>query len=767
MIFDIRFLGVLCVIALIHVSDKCNASGIKNLALNSTYTYSPKPQYELTRDDDDTIQLTDGLYTKGHFWTNRGAVGWQNSSSIKIEIDLGSLRNIGGICLSTSRGDHAGVSFPDRIDVFISSDKKKYIELGDLYQGEQHGSGAYKVQEFCASSYSIVGRYVFLVIQPKGAFTFIDEIKVMDSGFSDIATTDISAMLSRSDIEGLVLDRHLLRHKSIAFRLQAEMLFTSNNANDDSVSARKLELLLSKLSADQVKSDANLVDIEHELLELSRALISDQYQEGLIVWNPPPWKAFSPFDNPNRALTEKVVLDFDLINRGVTSNAFALTNNSNNRQSYRVSVKEKSFGYAPEYEFREVVPVISSNYQIIGDALKPIDEGFVFLEPWGSKQIWITGKAGNALPDDYVAEIVVTQFHSGLEVAHIPMRTKVWPVSLPVKQNVFVNAWAYLSQWIPKDIPTQARRDLSSHHVNVAVIHPSQLPWPKFIGPQASLPDYSSFDAMMDYENPPSKVLFFLGFNDEKLRTFGGVLKYKTPLWEDAFREWILDWTNHLEKNGLKNHEFSFYPVDEPSNPMEIKLLLDTSRLIKEINPEIEVFTTMGHLGAVDVIKAGNMIDIYQVLISKLGSPNSFAVKAVGKQLWTYAAEGGGKSAAPHSYYRLQAWQAFQGGAAGIGFWAYADTGGLGTAWNDFDGRRPDYSVIYDADNGEILSSKRWEAWREGVEDYELLVLASKKITGAKQVTEFNERIDTLIRSKDDYLLFETTRRYIIGLASR
>jgi hypothetical protein len=50
-----------------------------------------------------------------------------------------------------------------------------------------------------------------------------------------------------------------------------------------------------------------------------------------------------------------------------------------------------------------------------------------------------------------------------------------------------------------------------------------------------------------------------------------------------------------------------------------------------------------------------------------------------------------------------------------------------GTAWDDFDGKYPDFSVIYEGPNNSIISSRRWEAWRMGIEDYELLTMYAKK----------------------------------------
>jgi hypothetical protein len=125
-----------------------------------------------------------------------------------------------------------------------------------------------------------------------------------------------------------------------------------------------------------------------------------------------------------------------------------------------------------------------------------------------------------------------------------------------------------------------------------------------------------------------------------------------------------------------------------------------------------------------------------------------------------------GKKADPFREYRLQAWNAFKYRAIGIGFWAYAETGSSGTAWDDSDGNRPDYAVIYERGNG-IVSRKRWEAWREGVEDYELLLQAKKKVKPGQEAGEFERRVSGILERPNDYSYCVETRRFLLEIASR
>ncbi len=90
-----------------------------NIALHRPYTLSPAPNYRHCTDPDDRIQLTDGRYTQGYFWTQRSTVGWQNVSPVFIVVDLGRIAPIAGASFNTAAGV-AGVQFPTAIWVLVS-----------------------------------------------------------------------------------------------------------------------------------------------------------------------------------------------------------------------------------------------------------------------------------------------------------------------------------------------------------------------------------------------------------------------------------------------------------------------------------------------------------------------------------------------------------------------------------------------------------------------------------------------------------------------
>lgn len=745
------------------------AGEVKNLALGAHYTFKPAARYDLTRDPGDATQLTDGRYVGGHFWTSRDrdAVGWVESGPIYIEIDLSAVRSINGVCFNTARGNHAGVSFPDRVDVLVSSDMKQYVALGDAYQGKPHEDGSYLVQKFCAANLAAVGRYVLLVVQPRGGYAFLDEIEVLGSDNVTSNGRSTAALIKRGEIGDALRAVHGLAHREEALvRLAARMLANPDCAKPEMQS--RIKSFASRLVQEPVGDLDALEKLQDELLALHRMALSSNFKEPLIVWRKSPWAVFSQIDSPTPDSLIKDGLDFDLMRRGSASNAFVLTNNSDRPQRFKVDVTlEGRAEVAPQLEVREVVPVVASNHETIGDALRPLENGEVSIKPGESRQIWLTVLAGTSAMGEYAGKVSVASLQNNLPATNVSLHVKIWPAVFPEQQHVFVNAWSYLNWRAIKKTPELAVRDLVAHHVNVFELDSSQIPWPNFRAGGTGDADFTKADEVLNLHRGAKKRLFFLEFNTEPFRTFGGKYVFMSATWKLVFKKWVRDWVAHLKAQGLDYQDFAFYPLDEPENSELVGYLLETASLIKEVDPNIRVFTTIGKpVGGVGLYRLSRVVDIFQLNMRSFSNAQKIVLTGLNKEVWSYSAFGGGKLAEPMGYYRMQAWKAFSNGLTGIGFWAYADTGSSGTAWDDFDGTRPDFSVIYEGKSG-LVSSKRWEAWREGVEDYELLMLARQKLKPGKETAEFDTKVSGIINNASDYRQFEVVRRYLLTAASR
>ena len=102
---------------------------------------------------------------------------------------------------------------------------------------------------------------------------------------------------------------------------------------------------------------------------------------------------------------------------------------------------------------------------------------------------------------------------------------------------------------------------------------------------------------------------------------------------------------------------------------------------------------------------------------------------------WNYDPSDDAKHLSPLAYYRGQAWMSWHFGHTGIGFWTYSQGSNY---WYQPDPGF-DYAMIYEGKG--VVTSKRWEAVRDGVEDFSLLHALKKATDAADKVGDQEELV--------------------------
>jgi len=121
------------------------------------------------------------------------------------------------------------------------------------------------------------------------------------------------------------------------------------------------------------------------------------------------------------------------------------------------------------------------------------------------------------------------------------------------------------------------------------------------------------------------------------------------------------------------------------------------------------------------------------------GDPRLDAMRARGRALWTYECLGNAKNRSPLGYYRGLAWLAEQCGLTGFGFWSYCTS--EHDPWENPVGGH-DYLLVYPGDG--VITSKRWEACRDGVEDWRAvwqLAALARRAAAPESLTAAAERV--------------------------
>jgi hypothetical protein len=697
------------------------ADAAPHLAIGATYKYMPPALYELTRDDGVATQLTDGTFAPDVMWTSRKAVGWlAGPAPIEIEIDLGVVKSVGKVCLRSARRAGAGVSFPHRVDIFASIDSERYAWVGNLMKAQEAGEGPYLAKNFCAEVFQHDARYIRLLVTAKGMYFFTDEVEVWPPDKTPFAlnkNSNSSAPLVKKELREFVL-----KHEAMSI-MTAGLLQRYGNANNASGISDRLRSILVKLNySSGVLGHKQLAAIGRELrqaVQKERAAAGHLLEAKVAD----PWKLSTPFDGTDRRAQ---IDELDMQQGGHAAIAIAVAHA--NEQPLNVRVSSEVLGKSAKafrLKLYEVATVMRAGGMQMGDPLLPIRNGRIEVAEGETRQVWIdvaaaVGSAGvHTIRVRIEADIEGNVMSRSLD---IPIR--VWPLAPPSKSASTV-VWGYLDSPPLRGIEKAAALDMLEHGVNTAVLPAGDLPWPK----KDSLPgsetigDYVKFDKVMTTLKGHRQYLFFYGFNSDSYnRTFGHRHEFLSEPWKDLFTALIKEWVSRLKKSGIGYDAFAMYPVDEPHKGVEHDALVAVARLIKTTDPQVRVYTTL-HQSEVVSNELLNVVDIFQLNGKAVNRQMIARLKGQGKQVWSYATIGGGKAGEPATFYRAQAWDAFTKGLSGFGFWAYADIGRSGTAWNDIDDERPDFAVIYEGNPG-IISSKRWEAWREGVQDFMLLSAA-------------------------------------------
>jgi hypothetical protein len=182
----------------------------KNLAAGKTVTFSSPPNYKLTSDAKDALDLTDGILSQrddDRMWFEKSAVGWAYAQTVTMMVDLGSVQPIQKVALRALGGAEQGsLLFPKSIRLVVSEDGETFYRvdvLAKLAPGEKGMAGNpgvfYLAEEGKAYAYPIAfsnlktkARYIGLEIAPDRAFFFLDELVVL-KGKHDVRKVEYAA----------------------------------------------------------------------------------------------------------------------------------------------------------------------------------------------------------------------------------------------------------------------------------------------------------------------------------------------------------------------------------------------------------------------------------------------------------------------------------------------------------------------------------------------------------------------------------------------
>ncbi len=426
------------------------------------------------------------------------------------------------------------------------------------------------------------------------------------------------------------------------------------------------------------------------------------------------------------------------------------------------STRVKFFGITPELFVADWQDLVTDT--TMADPLLPLGVSSRLDIPVGeSRQVWMRFPALDLPPGKYQCQLSCTPIGShelgGPAVAKtVAIELEVDPLRLSTSPDFAVYNWDYASE-------DAYARDLYEHKVNRFLVTTS-IPIPEFddSGNALNEIDYSAYDRLlrikMKYaEKSGGEILFSYGLLESFNTAIQKELKfeYRSDAWDQAFRYTYGHWLAHLKELGLDYDDYSVQVWDEALME-ELDYTIEGCKLMREIDPNVRLVMD-GTQKYNDIKRLEPWIDVW---IPDLGFLQNYKnskeilalYKSMDEPIYGYTCATRMKSQSAYDYYLLKPWRAAMLDLDGVCYWAYNSW--RGDPWNDYDGPLSggtfyaDCGAIYNGNHAPV-TSRRWEAWREGIEQWQIIRLLQRCLANDKSaLAEISHEITRVAENGGD-----------------
>ncbi len=410
------------------------------------------------------------------------------------------------------------------------------------------------------------------------------------------------------------------------------------------------------------------------------------------------------------------------------------------------------------------------------DSMPEIDESSIISIPsLKTREVWLDIDLANTKAGQHKIEVIF-QSLNGAGIIDIPKNPHGVPAP-ETKVEIYLDVLPFqmastgdfrLCTWSPNtgsDI-----EQLLAHGNNVFLISNGSV---KYNNQDEIVSiDYSELDKVIDQFK--GNDVFFL---------IHGLPILKGEFGSDKFRKdykyYLEDLIRHLSSIGIDQKHFALYPIDEPGGHgwNAVNKLVKIGEIAHEVDPDIMIYQDGG--GELPMFEAmSKQLDVWVPPFEwlSLEKPEMDVMRNTGVLLWSYnctytSARPVGTNVKDINLiyeFRTAALLALRNGATGIGYWGY-----LVGSENQWSRTKNEYSLVYPGRTRSV-TSRRWEAVREGIEDYRILYAlknylnkndldenARKKIKHLVEVS-LHELVDPVARA----VKYGQSRNIIDSLAS-
>ncbi|MBI3921956.1 MAG: hypothetical protein HY318_11115 [Armatimonadetes bacterium] len=782
----------------------------QNLALRRTYECVTPPNYWGWKGPwhGDKGQLADGrvleawIDSEGKpFYALPGTAGWTSTDPAVLVFDLGETRSIGGVGLHSVLSPW-GPWWPEAVTVLVSDDNADFYLAASTDAKTESSRRSIPVlvpavsrevvqaaidrtfQEkgisptthwYRAEGIAARGRYVSLIMTPSASTgtLVLDEIEIYEGGaeppplrssqvFTEGKGGWQSYLLYGAVSERLSRDLRGLREKVMQSRIPKRER-RDLEARLGQLDKQRSAIPVPKLEGFRAILPIN--DFHRAVFKIQSALWESQRAPILRVWHGHRWDPLAPLQDP---IGQSPKIAIVMAGNEVRSDVLNLTN-----AAQRDCAVELTFTGLPSesLEVFEIPFVDTRSFEPVATAMIPAEKrrgAYVIHVPAGmTRQVWVRCSSRKLKARRYTGWAVLkANVGKGFSV-NVPASIEVVPVKMPGRFSLHVGGWDYAVDQV-YGVTAKNREAfvalLREYGVNT--------PW----AGNGVMP-LGGYDDKGNLTQPPSRNLL-----DQWLRMWPDANLYcvvgsdlplplETPNRLKRVEAWASDWDAYLKNRGVPSNKLAILIRDEPTTTEELQTILEVGRAIKRGAPGFKIWNDLHFADPAtappileEVMRESCDIQCFnrQHYQQQSQANDAFVAKhrRPGLEWWTYTAGANSRLSDPYIDWLLQEWFCFDKGLTGSHFWAFGDSGG-GFSWNEYLNSRGAPTPIYLAVDS-VTTSKSMEALREGMQDYELLLMLEKelsslsgdqesRVTRARQVLRDGLRQVLAIDDKDHW----------------
>lgn len=729
----------------------------ENIARGQSVTFSAPPNYKWTTDPADIRQLTDGQYSSqgelreiegaSSLWLQPGTVGWQKISPIVITIDLGRVQPISGVSYSTAAGQ-GNVTWPRAIFLAVSDDGKSWRTAGNLlHLARKYGlppQEGYANHRFTTHDLRTKGRYLAIGVA-QYPYVFVDEIEVykgddawLQQPAGGRAIADLKSWVQNELPPAMALRRVQTDADAVKAKVEASCLPASRKStflarlDNSALTASRVETL-----PPDFKAVLPLSKEHREVLAVHGELLAAQGFQPLTVWKQHRYAWLPLLATPEKQRAPR--LDISMLKDQFRADAFLFTNATGKPQTVTLQLKNIPRGAGDGWLTVSSVAWTDTTQGVpVADALLPIQpENNLYRVdvPAGmTRKIWLTVDSSKLPVGTHKSTFDI---RAGSEKTAVPLTVRVAPLAMK-RPRMALSVWDHTNIYYTGLTPQNRAAGIAlmrSHYVDTPTATKVALPSPaaEDFDAQNNLkrqPDFTNFDQWVARWPDARRYFVYLSVRD----TFAGA-KMGTPEFDARVGSWAKVLSAHMKEIGKQSRQLGLLLIDAAHTEAQDAIVATWAKAINVAAPELTLFSDPiwerpDQTKNQDAITANDLL-YFRIPSFKAGGAamKTYAETLIrqGKEVWLYQATGPIRLHDPQLTNRQLAWHTYSIGGTGEVFWAFADTGGVPSSWNEYAVENMSYAQIF-VDETTVHSSLHWEAVREGIEDYEELAMLQDAI---------------------------------------